>query len=53
MYTGFHYATDRGCIGIGINDMTLFRMKSRHSRLRPEKEVVEIQSQYASGLVTG
>jgi DNA-directed RNA polymerase subunit beta' len=51
MYTGFRYATRAG-ISIGINDMNIPAEK-RDILAEAEKEVLEIQEQYASGLVTG
>jgi DNA-directed RNA polymerase subunit beta' len=50
MYTGFRYATRAG-ISIGINDMNIPSEK-RDILAEAEKEVLEIQEQYASGLVT-
>ncbi|MFB9067025.1 DNA-directed RNA polymerase subunit beta' [Pseudofulvimonas gallinarii] len=50
MYTGFRYATRAG-ISIGINDMNIPDEK-REILAAAEKEVLEIQEQYASGLVT-
>ncbi len=50
MYTGFRYATRAG-ISIGINDMTIPAEK-QPILAEAEKEVLEIQEQYASGLVT-
>jgi len=50
MYTGFHYATKAG-VSIGIDDLIV--PNSKKSILEEaEKEVVEIQEQFASGLVT-
>ncbi|MCQ4167651.1 DNA-directed RNA polymerase subunit beta' [Tahibacter harae] len=50
MYTGFHYATRAG-ISIGIDDMKIPREKKAILEVA-EKEVVEIQEQFQSGLVT-
>ena len=50
MYTGFAYATRAG-ISIGIDDMRVPEEKVGILE-RAEKEVKEIQGQYASGLVT-
>ncbi len=50
MYTGFAYATRAG-ISIGIDDMRVPEEKVAILE-RAEKEVKEIQGQYASGLVT-
>jgi DNA-directed RNA polymerase subunit beta' len=50
MYLGFKYATRSG-ISFGINDMEIPAEKSQILS-EAEKEVIEIQSQYASGLVT-
>ena len=50
MYTGFHYATRAG-ISIGIDDMKIPEAKKGILELA-EKEVVEIQEQFQSGLVT-
>jgi len=50
MYLGFKYATRSG-ISFGINDMEIPKEKTQ-ILTEAEKEVVEIQSQYASGLVT-
>ncbi len=50
MYLGFKYATRSG-ISFGINDMEIPKEKSQ-ILTEAEKEVIEIQSQYASGLVT-
>ena len=50
MYTGFHYATVAG-VSIGIDDLVV--PDEKKSILDDaEKEVVEIQNQYVSGLVT-
>jgi DNA-directed RNA polymerase subunit beta' len=50
MYTGFRYATRAG-ISIGINDMNIPDEKKEILAVA-EQEVLEIQEQYASGLVT-
>jgi DNA-directed RNA polymerase subunit beta' len=50
MYTGFSYATRSG-ISIGINDLVIPESKSSIID-RAEKQVKEIETQYASGLVT-
>ena len=50
MYTGFHYATYSG-VSIGINDLTIPEEKADIIS-SAEKEVKEIEKQYASGLVT-
>ncbi|MBX3691987.1 DNA-directed RNA polymerase subunit beta' [Dokdonella sp.] len=50
MYMGFHYATRAG-ISIGIDDMKIPGTK-REILEHAEKEVVEIQEQFQSGLVT-
>ena len=50
MYTGFSYATRSG-VSIGVNDMVIPEEKERILGLA-EKEVKEIEDQYASGLVT-
>ncbi len=50
MYLGFKYATRSG-ISFGINDMEIPKEKAQ-ILTDAEKEVIEIQSQYASGLVT-
>ena len=50
MYLGFKYATRSG-ISFGINDMEIPKEKVQ-ILAEAEKEVIEIQSQYASGLVT-
>ena len=50
MYTGFHYATRAG-ISIGIDDMKIPDAKKGILEVA-EKEVVEIQEQFQSGLVT-
>ncbi|MGA8279241.1 MAG: DNA-directed RNA polymerase subunit beta' [Rhodanobacteraceae bacterium] len=50
MYTGFHYATRAG-ISIGIDDMKIPPEK-KTILAGAEKDVVEIQGQYQSGLVT-
>ena len=50
MYTGFAYATRAG-VSIGIDDMVVPQKKGRILG-GAEREVKEIQEQYASGLVT-
>jgi DNA-directed RNA polymerase subunit beta' len=50
MYMGFHYATRAG-ISIGIDDMKIPDAKKGILEVA-EKEVVEIQEQFQSGLVT-
>jgi len=50
MYTGFQFATDAG-VSIGIDDLTIPEQKAGILD-SAENEVVEIQNQYASGLVT-
>ncbi len=50
MYTGFHYAT-RAAVSFGIDDIVIPEQKSRIVA-SAEREVKEIQEQYASGLVT-
>jgi len=50
MYTGFHYATRAG-VSIGVDDMVVPHQKTRILG-SAEREVKEIQEQYASGLVT-
>jgi DNA-directed RNA polymerase subunit beta' len=50
MYTGFQYATRAG-VSIGDDDMIVPEQKDRILALA-EREVKEIQEQYASGLVT-
>jgi DNA-directed RNA polymerase subunit beta' len=50
MYTGFHYATRAG-VSIGVDDMIVPEQKGRILGAA-EREVKEIQEQYASGLVT-
>src|SRR5690606_37035612 len=50
MYMGFHYATRAG-ISIGIDDMKIPDAKKGILE-SAEKEVVEIQEQFQSGLVT-
>ena len=51
MYTGFAYATRAG-VSIGIDDMTIPDEK-KAILAEAESEVLEIQQQYQSGLVTG
>ena len=50
MYTGFHYATRAG-VSIGIDDLIIPAEKEAILETA-EKEVVEIQGQFQSGLVT-
>jgi len=50
MYTGFSYAT-RAAVSFGINDMTIPENKAEILGTA-EDEVMEIQNQYTSGLVT-
>jgi len=50
MYTGFHYATRAG-LSIGVDDMVVPEEK-RGILDNAEEAVKEIESQYASGLVT-
>ncbi|MGD9584245.1 MAG: DNA-directed RNA polymerase subunit beta' [Lysobacterales bacterium] len=50
MYTGFAYATRAG-VSIGIDDLTIPKEK-QVILSAAEKEVIEIQEQFASGLVT-
>jgi DNA-directed RNA polymerase subunit beta' len=50
MYMGFSYAT-RAAVSFGINDMTIPDNKADILNLA-EDEVLEIQNQYTSGLVT-
>jgi DNA-directed RNA polymerase subunit beta' len=50
MYTGFHYATMAG-VSIGIDDLVIPDEK-KNILAEAEAEVVEIQNQYVSGLVT-
>jgi DNA-directed RNA polymerase subunit beta' len=50
MYTGFHYATKAG-VSIGIDDLMVPDEK-KDILADAESEVVEIQNQYVSGLVT-
>ena len=50
MYMGFRFATRAG-VSIGVDDMTVPEEKSSILE-SAEKEVKEIQNQYASGLVT-
>ncbi|NLB14174.1 MAG: DNA-directed RNA polymerase subunit beta', partial [Gammaproteobacteria bacterium] len=50
MYTGFRYATRAG-VSIGIDDM-LIPDEKKDILATAEAEVLEIQQQYASGLVT-
>ena len=50
MYMGFHYATRAG-ISIGIDDMKI-PLEKKSILESAEKDVVEIQEQFQSGLVT-
>ncbi|MEZ5542548.1 MAG: DNA-directed RNA polymerase subunit beta' [Pseudomonadota bacterium] len=50
MYTGFSYAT-RAAVSFGINDMTIPAVKAKILS-DAEDEVLEIENQYTSGLVT-
>jgi DNA-directed RNA polymerase subunit beta' len=50
MYTGFSYAT-RAAVSFGIDDMTIPDSKAKILGAA-EEEVMEIQNQYTSGLVT-
>jgi DNA-directed RNA polymerase subunit beta' len=50
MYTGFHYATKAG-VSIGIDDLVVPDEKKAILK-SADAEVVEIQNQYISGLVT-
>jgi len=50
MYTGFHYATLSG-VSIGIDDLVV-PVEKKKILAAAEAEVVEIQNQYVSGLVT-
>ncbi len=50
MYTGFYYAT-RAAVSFGIDDIVIPEQKTRLVGAA-EREVKEIQEQYASGLVT-
>ncbi|MGH2929377.1 MAG: DNA-directed RNA polymerase subunit beta', partial [Solirubrobacteraceae bacterium] len=50
MYTGFHYAT-RAAVSFGIDDIVIPEQKTRLVAAA-DREVKEIQEQYASGLVT-
>ena len=50
MYMGFHYATRAG-VSIGVDDMVVPLQKTK-ILAGAEREVKEIQEQYASGLVT-
>jgi DNA-directed RNA polymerase subunit beta' len=50
MYTGFSYAT-RAAVSFGINDMVIPEVKQK-ILADAEEEVLEIQNQYTSGLVT-
>ena len=50
MYTGFYYAT-RAAVSFGIDDIVIPEQKTRLVAAA-DREVKEIQEQYASGLVT-
>jgi DNA-directed RNA polymerase subunit beta' len=50
MYTGFHYAT-RAAVSFGIDDIVIPDQKTKLVAAA-DREVKEIQEQYASGLVT-
>jgi DNA-directed RNA polymerase subunit beta' len=50
MYTGFHYAT-RSAVSFGIDDIVIPDQKTKLVA-NADREVKEIQEQYASGLVT-
>src|SRR5208282_4893245 len=50
MYTGFHYAT-RSAVSFGIDDIVIPEQKTKLVAAA-DREVKEIQDQYASGLVT-
>jgi DNA-directed RNA polymerase subunit beta' len=50
MYMGFSYAT-RAAVSFGINDMTIPEVKAKILS-EAEDEVLEIENQYTSGLVT-
>jgi DNA-directed RNA polymerase subunit beta' len=50
MYMGFSYAT-RAAVSFGINDMTIPEVKAKILG-KAEEEVLEIENQYTSGLVT-
>ncbi|WP_461481884.1 DNA-directed RNA polymerase subunit beta', partial [Porticoccus sp.] len=50
MYTGFDFSTKSG-VSIGVNDFTIPEAKAEIIS-RAEAEVMEIESQFASGLVT-
>jgi DNA-directed RNA polymerase subunit beta' len=50
MYTGFSFAT-RAAVSFGVNDMTIPDSKAK-ILASAEDEVLEIQNQYISGLVT-
>jgi len=50
MYMGFSYAT-RAAVSFGINDMTIPEIKAKILS-DAEEEVLEIENQYTSGLVT-
>ncbi|MBM4192426.1 MAG: DNA-directed RNA polymerase subunit beta' [Gammaproteobacteria bacterium] len=50
MYTGFHYST-RSSVSFGIDDIVIPEQKA-NIVVSADREVKEIQDQYASGLVT-
>ena len=50
MYTGFHYAT-RASVSFGVDDIVIPEQKTKIVA-SADREVKEIQDQYASGLVT-
>jgi len=50
MYTGFFYATKAG-VSIGVNDLQV-PVEKKEILAQAEQEVLEIQKQYSSGLVT-
>jgi len=50
MYTGFHFAT-RAAVSFGIDDIVIPEQKAKIVA-NADREVKEIQDQYASGLVT-
>ncbi len=50
MYTGFHYATRSG-VSFGVDDIVIPEQKTKLVAAA-DREVKEIQDQYASGLVT-
>ena len=51
MYTGFHYATKAG-ISFGVDDMVI-PLEKQAVLAEADKEVKDIERQYAAGLVTG